>query len=106
MIDAAEYSRAGSGRSARASAMVSGVPASGSIARASSARNAAGTADVEEARSGRDPEQLEAEAAQVREQEQRITAEVDAHRVALEEAVTGRRSADQSRFVVALPLSD
>ncbi|WP_425576849.1 chromosome segregation protein SMC [Nocardioides conyzicola] len=59
-------------------------------------RNAAGTADVEEARSGRDPEQLEAEAGQVREQEQRITAEVDAHRVALEEAVTGRRAAEDA----------
>ncbi|WP_081795378.1 chromosome segregation protein SMC [Nocardioides sp. URHA0020] len=59
-------------------------------------RNAAGTADVEEARSGRDPEQLEAEAAQVREQEQRITAEVDAHRAALEEAVTGRRAAEDA----------
>ncbi|KQW53553.1 chromosome segregation protein SMC [Nocardioides sp. Root1257] len=59
-------------------------------------RNAAGTADVEEARSGRDPEQLEAEAAQVREQEQRITAEVDAHRVALEEAVTARRTAEDA----------
>jgi chromosome segregation protein len=59
-------------------------------------RNAAGTADVEEARSGRDPQQLEAEAAQVREQEQRITAEVDAHRVALEEAVAGRRTAEDA----------
>jgi len=59
-------------------------------------RNAAGTADVEEARSGRDPQQLEAEAAQVREQEQRITAEVDAHRVALEEAVAGRRAAEDA----------
>jgi chromosome segregation protein len=70
-------------------------------------RNAAGTADVEEARSGRDPEQLEAEAAQVREQEQRITAEVDAHRVALEEAVTARRAAedaaaDEDRKIAAL----
>jgi chromosome segregation protein len=59
-------------------------------------RNAAGTADAEEARSGRDPQQLEAEAAQVREQEQRITAEVDAHRVELEEAVTSRRSAEDA----------
>jgi chromosome segregation protein len=59
-------------------------------------RNAAGTRDVEEARSGRDPEQLEAEAAQVREQEQQIAAEVDAHRVALEEAVTARRTAEDA----------
>jgi chromosome segregation protein len=70
-------------------------------------RNAAGTADVEEARSGRDPEQLEAEAAQVREQEQRITAEVEGHRVALEAAVTGRRAAEdaaaeEERKIVAL----
>ncbi|MDF1602830.1 chromosome segregation protein SMC [Nocardioides sp. YIM 152315] len=59
-------------------------------------RNAAGTRDVEEARSGRDPEQLEVEAGQVREQEQRIAAEVDAHRVALEEAVTARRAAEDA----------
>ncbi len=70
-------------------------------------RNAAGTADVEEARSGRDPEQLEAEAAQVREQEQRITAEVEGHRVALEAAVTARRAAEdaaaeEERKIVAL----
>ncbi|MGY2704254.1 chromosome segregation protein SMC [Nocardioides sp. HB32] len=70
-------------------------------------RNAAGTADVEAARSGRDPEQLEAEAAQVREQEQRIAAEVDAHRTALEHAVTARRAAEdaaaeEDRKIVAL----
>ncbi|MBB3040562.1 chromosome segregation protein SMC [Nocardioides soli] len=59
-------------------------------------RNAAGTRDVEEARSGRDPDQLEAEAAQVREHEERIAAEVDAHRVALEEAVTARRGAEDA----------
>lgn len=59
-------------------------------------RNAAGTADVEEARSGRDPEQLEAEAAQAREQEQRIGAEVEAHRTALEQAVTARRTAEDA----------
>ncbi|GAA4725616.1 chromosome segregation protein SMC [Nocardioides endophyticus] len=70
-------------------------------------RNAAGTADVEEERSGRDPEQLEAEAAQVREQEQRITAEVEGHRLALEAAVTARRAAEEAaaeeeRKIVAL----
>lgn len=59
-------------------------------------RNAAGTTDAEEARSGRDPEQLEAEAEQVREQEQRIAAEVDQHRTALEEAVTARRTAEDA----------
>ncbi len=41
-------------------------------------------------RSGRDPEQLEAEAEQVREQEQRIAAEVEANRTALEQAVGAR----------------
>ncbi|MCW2816991.1 MAG: condensin subunit Smc, partial [Nocardioides sp.] len=59
-------------------------------------RNAAGTADVEEARSGRDPEQLEAEAEQVRVQEQQIAAEVDGHRVALEQAVTARRTSEEA----------
>ncbi|HEY0952307.1 chromosome segregation SMC family protein, partial [Nocardioides sp.] len=59
-------------------------------------RNASGTADAEEARSGRDPEQLEAEAEQVREQEQRITAEVEESRVALEQAVSARRAAEDA----------
>ena len=59
-------------------------------------RNAAGTADVEEARSGRDPDQLEAEAEQVREQEQRIAAEVEESRVALEQAVAARRAAEDA----------
>lgn len=70
-------------------------------------RNAASTADAEEARSGRDPEELEAEAAQVRGQEQQIAAEVDAHRAALEQAVTARRAcedaaAEEDRRVVNL----
>ncbi|MDI6909106.1 chromosome segregation protein SMC [Nocardioides sp.] len=59
-------------------------------------RNAAGTADVEEARSGRDPDQLEAEAEQVREQERRIAAEVEERRGALEQAVTARRAAEDA----------
>ncbi|ABL82775.1 MULTISPECIES: chromosome segregation protein SMC [unclassified Nocardioides] len=59
-------------------------------------RNAAGTADVEEARSGRDPEQLEADAEQVREQERRIAAEVEQHRGALEQAVSARRTAEDA----------
>ena len=42
------------------------------------------------------PTQLEAEAAQVREQEQAIGAEVETHRTALEEAVTGRRTAEEA----------
>ncbi|MBI2244991.1 MAG: chromosome segregation protein SMC, partial [Nocardioides sp.] len=59
-------------------------------------RNAAGTADVEEARSGRDPEQLEADAEQVREQERRMAAEVEQHRGALEQAVSARRTAEDA----------
>ncbi|GAB6983874.1 chromosome segregation protein SMC [Nocardioides pyridinolyticus] len=58
-------------------------------------RNAATTTEAEE-RTGRDPEALEAEAAQVREQEQRIGAEVDRHRTALEEAVAARRTAEDA----------
>ncbi|MGB0100629.1 MAG: chromosome segregation protein SMC, partial [Nocardioides sp.] len=58
-------------------------------------RNAA-TADVEESRTGRDPEQLDAEAARVREQEQQIAAEVDAHRTALEQAVAARRTCEDA----------
>ncbi len=50
----------------------------------------------ESADTGRDPDQLEAEAAQVREQEQRIAAEVEQRRTSLEEAVTGRRSAEDA----------
>ncbi len=59
-------------------------------------RNASGTADVEEARPGRDPDQLEAEAEQVRDQERRIAAEVEEHRGALEQAVTARRAAEDA----------
>lgn len=59
-------------------------------------RNAAGTVDSEDTGSGRDPEQLEAEAERVREQEQRIAAEVDGHRTALEQAVTARKTAEDA----------
>ena len=59
-------------------------------------RNAAGTAESEDTRSGRDPEQLEAEAERVREQEQRIAAEVDGHRTALEQAVAARKAAEDA----------
>ncbi len=59
-------------------------------------RNAAGTAAVEESRSGRDPEQLEAEAEQVRAHEQQIAAEVETHRTALEQAVAGRRASEDA----------
>jgi chromosome segregation protein len=46
--------------------------------------------------SGRDPDQLDAEAAQVAEQEQAIGAEVEQQRVALEQAVAARRSAEDA----------
>ena len=49
--------------------------------------------DVE---SGRDPDQLEAEAAQVREQEQVIETEVSGRRTALEDAVAARRAAEDA----------
>src|SRR5689334_9426781 len=52
-------------------------------------RNAGAVEDPVE--SGRDPEQLEAQAASVREQEQAIGAEVEQQRAALETAVTQRR---------------
>ncbi|WP_122817078.1 chromosome segregation protein SMC [Nocardioides pantholopis] len=58
-------------------------------------RNAAGTSEAE-ARSGRDPDELEAQAAQAREREQQIGAEVDAHRRALEDAVTARKAAEDA----------
>ena len=59
-------------------------------------RNAAGTTEADDTRSGRDPEQMEAEAERVREQEQRIAAEVDGHRAALEQAVTARKAAEDA----------
>ena len=52
-----------------------------------------GTGDVA---TGRDPEALEAEAAQVREQESTIETEVEAHRVTLEQAVSARRTAEDA----------
>ena len=45
---------------------------------------------------GRDPEALEAEAAQVREQETAIEGEVEEHRVTLEQAVSTRRTAEDA----------
>ena len=50
----------------------------------------------EEVASGRDPDQLEAEAARVREQEQLIETEVSGRRTALEEAVVARRAAEDA----------
>ncbi|MBB6626582.1 chromosome segregation protein SMC [Nocardioides sp. KIGAM211] len=59
-------------------------------------RNAAGTTESELSHSGRDPEQLEAEATRVREQEQQIAAEVDRQRTTLEQAVTARKAAEDA----------
>ncbi len=58
-------------------------------------RNADGvtTGDVA---TGRDPDALEAEAAQVREQERTIETEVEEHRSALEQAVAARRTAEDA----------
>lgn len=58
-------------------------------------RNAAGTAESEVS-SGRDPDELEAQADQAQEQERRIDAEVDAQRAALERAVTARKAAEDA----------
>jgi chromosome segregation protein len=59
-------------------------------------RNAAGTAESDEVHSGRDPEQLEAEAERGREQEQQIAAEVDTRRATLEQAVNARKAAEDA----------
>jgi len=45
---------------------------------------------------GRDPEQLEVEAADLREQEERIVDEVGAHRAALDEAIAARHQAENA----------
>lgn len=59
-------------------------------------RNAAGAADADTVDSGRDPDELEAQAARVREQETEIEAQVEAHRAALEAAVVDRRTAEDA----------
>jgi chromosome segregation protein len=58
-------------------------------------RNAAGS-EQESLDLGRDPDELEAEAARIREQETAIAGEVDTHRVALEAAVTTRRTSEEA----------
>ncbi|GAA4695686.1 chromosome segregation protein SMC [Nocardioides nanhaiensis] len=58
-------------------------------------RNAAGVAEAQ-APQGRDPEELEAQAERVRVQEEAIAAEVEAQRTALEQAVAGRRAAEDA----------
>jgi chromosome segregation protein len=58
-------------------------------------RNAADSRD-ESLDLGRDPDELEAEAERVRAEESGITAEVETHRVALEQAVTARRTSEEA----------
>jgi chromosome segregation protein len=59
-------------------------------------RNAAGAAESDTVDSGRDPDELEAQAGRVREQEAEIAALVEEHRAALEGAVAGRRTAEET----------
>src|SRR5690606_25663872 len=59
-------------------------------------RNAAGAADPEGVDSGRDPDELEAEAERVRAEEQEIGAQVEQHRTTLESAVSARREAEDA----------
>src|SRR4051794_27648332 len=58
-------------------------------------RNAA-SAQAERPETGRDPERLEADAAQAREQERAISIEGGNHRTSLEQAVTARRAAQEA----------
>jgi chromosome segregation protein len=58
-------------------------------------RNAASVTETE-LQQGRDPEELEAEAEQVRAQEQQMATELEGRRTALEQAVTGRREAEDA----------
>jgi chromosome segregation protein len=58
-------------------------------------RNAAGSAEAG-VQGGRDPEQLEAEAERARAQEQAISIEVDAHRLAMDDAVAARKVAEDA----------
>jgi chromosome segregation protein len=58
-------------------------------------RNAAGS-EQESLDLGRDPDELDAEAARIRTQESEIAAEVETHRGALESAVTTRRTAEEA----------
>lgn len=59
-------------------------------------RNAAGAADADTVDSGRDPDELEAQAARVREQEAEIATQVEEHRAALDAAVGLRRTAEDA----------
>ncbi|UFN45747.1 chromosome segregation protein SMC [Nocardioides okcheonensis] len=59
-------------------------------------RNAAGVADADSVDSGRDPDDLEAQAERVRRQEQEIGEQVEQHRTALDAAVTAKRAAEDA----------
>ncbi|GAB2880803.1 chromosome segregation protein SMC [Nocardioides pacificus] len=60
------------------------------------ARNASSAMAEPVATGGRDPDQLEAEAGRVREQEEEIAAEVERLRTAMDEAVTARKAAEDA----------
>ncbi len=59
-------------------------------------RNAAGASEGDTVDSGRDPDDLEAQAERVRRQEAEIAEQVEQHRTALEAAVVARRSAEEA----------
>lgn len=59
-------------------------------------RNAAGTAEGDTVDSGRDPDDLEAQAERVRRQEAEIAEQVAQHRAALEAAVVAKRAAEEA----------
>jgi chromosome segregation protein len=58
-------------------------------------RNASGQADLTP-QSGRDPDQIEADAERARAQEQAISLEVDGHRVAMDDAIASRKKAEDA----------
>ncbi|GAA1921580.1 chromosome segregation protein SMC [Nocardioides hwasunensis] len=59
-------------------------------------RNAAGASEGDTVDSGRDPDDLEAQAGRVREQEAQIAEQVDQHRSALDAAVVAKRTAEEA----------
>ena len=59
-------------------------------------RNAAGATEGDTVDSGRDPDDLEAQAERVRRQESEIAEQVEQHRAALEAAVVARRAAEEA----------
>jgi chromosome segregation protein len=59
-------------------------------------RNAAGASEGDTVDSGRDPDDLEAQAERVRRQEAEIAEQVEAHRAALDAAVVAKRAAEEA----------